>query len=92
MRGRGPSSRAPLLPGSGPLSKVRPIAVFLVVLALFVVGVLVRGPIGAVLLGALVLGMLGLLGATWRALSAPDRALRVLVLFVLVGVTVSVVR
>ncbi|AHH95085.1 hypothetical protein GCM10010174_56510 [Kutzneria viridogrisea] len=92
MARRGRSLKAPLLPGSGPLSKVPPAAVFLLVLALFIAGVVVRGPIGAALLGVLALLVLGLLGATWRVLSAADRVLRVVVLLVLIGVAVSVLR
>jgi len=63
---------------------------FLVVIVLFGVGVLVRGMLGAVLLGALAVAVAVLLAATWRALEPPARVLRVLVLLVLVGVAVSV--
>jgi hypothetical protein len=92
-RGRGRRDlRAPLLPGNGPLARVPAAAVFGLVLVLFVVGVIVRGPVGAGLLAALALVVLGLLGATWRVLSPADRALRIVVLVILVAVTVSVMR
>ncbi|MEV6604863.1 hypothetical protein [Kutzneria sp. NPDC051319] len=92
-RGRGRRDlKTPLLPGNGPLARVPAAAVFGLVLVLFVVGVVVRGPVGAGLLGALALIVLGLLGATWRVLSPADRALRVLVAVILVAVLVSVLR
>jgi hypothetical protein len=84
--------KAPLLPGAGPLARVPAAAVFGLVLALFVVGVVVRGPVGAGLLGALALVVLGLLGATWRVLSTADRALRIVVFVIVVVVLVSVLR
>jgi hypothetical protein len=92
-RGRGRRDlRAPLLPGSGPLSRVPAAAVFGLVLVLFVVGVVVRGAVGAGLLGALILVVLGLLGATWRLLAPADRVLRIVVLVILVAVAISVLR
>jgi energy-coupling factor transporter transmembrane protein EcfT len=92
-RGRGRRDlKAPLVPGNGPLARVPAAAVFGLVLVLFVVGVVVRGPLGAGLLGALVLLVLGLLGATWRTLSTADRVGRVVVLAILVAVLVSVLR
>ncbi|MFB9909205.1 hypothetical protein [Allokutzneria oryzae] len=84
------SPRARLLPGSGPFSRVPPVAAFFGVLVLFVVGVLVKGVVGAVLLGLLTVGVLGLLVATWRVLSTADRVMRLGVFFVMVAVTVSV--
>ena len=84
--------KAPLLPGSGPLARVPAAAVFGLVLVLFVVGVVVRGPLGAGLLGALALLVLGLLGATWRLLSTADRVLRIVVFAILIAVLVSVLR
>jgi hypothetical protein len=84
--------KTPLLPGSGPLARVPPVAVFGLVLVLFVVGVIVRGPVGAGLLGALALVVLGLLGATWQVLSTADRVLRIVVFVILVAVLVSVLR
>ncbi|SDN54460.1 hypothetical protein [Allokutzneria albata] len=83
-------SRAQLLPGSGPLSRVPPAAAFLGVLVLFVAGVLIKGIVGAVLLGLLTLGVLALLVATWRVLSPVDRVMRFVVFVVMVAVTVSV--
>lgn len=84
------STKARLLSGDGPLANVRPVAAFAVVIALFVVGVLVRGALGAALLGLLVLGVAVLLAGTWRVLSVPARAGRILVLAVLVAIAVSV--
>lgn len=84
------NSKRTLIPGSGPLSRVPPVGAFLLVLFLFIAGVWVRGPIGALLLGVLVAGVLALLAATWRILGTGDRVLRVVVLIVLVAVAISV--
>lgn len=86
------SSRARLLPGHGPLARVRPVAVFVVVLAVFGLGVWLRGPIGAGLLLLLCLGVIVLLATTWSALKPAERALRVLVIAVLAMVALSVLR
>ncbi|CCH28831.1 hypothetical protein ABZ816_27915 [Actinosynnema sp. NPDC047251] len=83
-------SKRTLIPGTGPLAKVPAPVVFLLVLALFIAGVWVRGAVGAALLGLLVLGVAGLLAVTWRFLAPSARVLRVLVLAVLVLVTWSV--
>ena len=88
MRGRR-SSQAPLLDGQGPLAKVPPVAVFAVVIAVFVAAILVRGLVGAALLGGLAVAVAGLLTATWRVLPAPARAGRVVVLAILVAVAIS---
>jgi energy-coupling factor transporter transmembrane protein EcfT len=85
-------SRAPLLPGRGPLARVPPAAAFLVVIVLFALGVWLRGPLGAGLLGLLALGLLALLGSTWRLLSTGQRVARVFVVVLLVVVAVSVLR
>ncbi len=89
MREKG-SMRARLLPGDGPLAKVSPILAFLVVAAVFVVGVVVKGAVGALLLGLLAAGVAVLFAATWRVLPPAQRLLRVLVLAVLVVIAVSV--
>lgn len=86
------STRQARLPGRGPLAGVPPIAAFLVVAALFALGVWLRGPAGAGLLGVLVLFVLVLLAATWRVLTPGERLLRVVVLVVLVAVAVSLLR
>ena len=85
MRGRR-SSRAPLLPGAGSLAKVPPALVFFTVLILFAAAIVIRGPLGAALLGVLALGVAGLLAATWPVLAPPARAGRLVVLGVLVAV------
>jgi hypothetical protein len=82
--------KAKLLDGDGPLSRVPPVAVFLLVTAVFVVGILVGGATGALLLGVLVAGIAVLLAVTWNALSPGERAGRVFILAVLVAVAVSV--
>ncbi|MGH3762880.1 DUF6703 family protein [Actinophytocola sp.] len=82
--------RAPLLSGNGPLARVPPLAVFLVVAAVFAIGVIVGGETGALLLGLLAAGVAVLLAATWQVLAPVERAGRVLVLVVLVAVTISV--
>ncbi|MFS8103745.1 hypothetical protein LFM09_42150 [Lentzea alba] len=85
------NSKRPLLPGDGPLARVRPVVAFVIVFGLFVTGVLVGGTLGAVLLGVLIVGAIALLAATWRALSPAQRALRVVVLMVLAIITVELV-
>jgi energy-coupling factor transporter transmembrane protein EcfT len=84
------SLKARLLPGDGPLARVSPLAAFLLVTVLFVLGVVIRGPLGALLLGLLAAGVIVLLAATWRALAPAQRAGRVLVLVVLVAIAISV--
>lgn len=99
MSGRGPGrARSPLagrrgraVPGDGPLSRVPAVAVFAVVVVVFAAGVLVGGAIGAVLLGLLALGVAGLLAATWPRLGPGERAVRLLVLVVLVALAVGLV-
>jgi predicted neutral ceramidase superfamily lipid hydrolase len=82
--------RAQLISGNGPLARVPPLAVFVVVAALFAVGIIVGGATGALLLGLLAAGVAVLLAATWRALAPGQRAGRVLVLAILVAVAISV--
>lgn len=89
MRGKR-SMKARLLPGEGPLAKATPVAAFLVVTALFVVGVVVRGVTGALLLGLLAAGVAALLAATWQVLTPSQRFGRALVLAVLVAIAISV--
>jgi len=84
-----PSKRT-LIPGTGPLAKVPPIAAFLLVATLFGLGVWLRGPVGALLLGVLVVGVSALLAATWRLLDTGARVLRVVVVVVLVAIAISV--
>jgi hypothetical protein len=84
--------RRRLVPGNGPLARVSPVAVFAVVAAVFAVGVLVGGVLGAALLIALA-GLVGaLLAATWRRLTPAERALRLAVLVVVIVVAVTVLR
>ncbi|ROP37813.1 MULTISPECIES: DUF6703 family protein [Saccharothrix] len=83
-------SKRTLIPGAGPLSRVPAPAAFLLVLALFLAGVWVRGTVGALLLGLLALGVATLLATTWALLTPSARVLRLLVLGVLVLITVSV--
>jgi hypothetical protein len=85
------SLKAKLILGEGPLSRVPPLAVFLVVTAVFVVGVVVRGVPGALLLGLLAAGVAVMLAATWRALAPGQRLGRLLVLGLLIIIAVSVV-
>ena len=83
------STKAKLVAGDGPLSRVPPVAVFLVVAAVFVVGVLVRGVPGALMLGALAAGIAVLLAVTWSALAPAQRFGRLLILGVLIIIAVS---
>jgi hypothetical protein len=85
-------SRAPLVAGRGPLARVPPLVAFIGVLAVFGVAVWLRGVPGAVLLGLLGLGVLGLLAVTWQALKPADRVLRVFVVIILAGVAISLLR
>jgi hypothetical protein len=85
-------SRAPLLAGTGPLAKVPPFAAFIVVLVVFGLAIWLRGVTGAILLGVLGLGVLGLLAATWQVLRPADRLLRVIVVAILAAVAISLVR
>ncbi|WP_225978428.1 hypothetical protein [Gandjariella thermophila] len=89
---RRPFRRTPLLPGHGPLARVPPVAAFLAVLVLFGLGVWLRGPVGAGLLGVLALGLSGMLVTTWRLLSPAQRVARVFVLLVLLVVAASLLR
>jgi hypothetical protein len=82
--------KAPLLSGNGPLARVTPLVAFLVVAAVFAVGVIVGGGTGALLLGALAVGVAVLLAATWRVLSPGQRVGRVLIMAILVAVAISV--
>lgn len=91
MQGRR-NVRAPLLPGQGPLARVRPLAVFVVVIGLFTAGVLVSGVVGALLLGALAVGVGVLLATTWRVLGPTERVLRLVVLGILVTVAILQLR
>jgi hypothetical protein len=81
-----------LIPGRGPLAKIPPLGAFLLVAIVFGLGVWLRGPLGAALLGLLVIGVLTLLAATWRLLGTGDRVLRVVVVIVLVTIAISVLR
>jgi predicted neutral ceramidase superfamily lipid hydrolase len=82
--------KSPMLPGRGPLARVPPLVAFLVVIALFTAGVLIKGTLGAALLLLLAAGVAVLLATTWRVLEPGQRVGRVLVLGVLVAVAVSV--
>jgi energy-coupling factor transporter transmembrane protein EcfT len=85
------STKAKLVEGSGPLSRVPPVAVFIVVAAVFVVGVVVRGMLGGVLLGVLAAAIAVLLAVTWGALTSAQRFGRTLILILLIIIAVSVV-
>ncbi len=84
------STKAKLIAGDGPLSRLSPLAAFVLVIAVFVVGVVLGGPLGALLLGLLAAGVAVLLAVTWGALAPGQRFGRVLILGVLVAVAVSV--
>jgi uncharacterized protein DUF6703 len=84
------STKAKLIEGDGPLSRMPPLAAFLLVGVVFVVGILVGGEVGALVLGVLAAGIAVLLAVTWRALSPSERVGRVFILAVLVAVAVSV--
>lgn len=89
MRGRR-SLRAPLLSGNGPLARIPPLVVFVIVIAVFTLGVVIGGGTGALLLGLLAVGVAVLLVATWPVLAPGQRVGRALILVVLVAVAISV--
>jgi hypothetical protein len=84
--------RAQLLAGDGPLARVRPLAVFVVVIGLFAAGVAIGGVVGAILLGVLAAGIAVLLATTWKVLKPSDRVMRVVVLGLLVAVAIIQLR
>lgn len=88
VRGRR-TTRERLLPGTGPLSKVPPVAAFALVLGLFLLAVLVRGVLGGVLLCLLAAGIAALLATTWRVLTPPARVGRLIIFGALVAIAVS---
>lgn len=67
-----------------------PLAAFVAVTAVFAVGVLIGGIVGALMLGALAVLAGMLLAASWSRLRPPERTLRLMVLLVLVAVAISV--
>jgi len=85
------STKAKLVTGEGPLSRVPPLAAFVVVAAVFVTGIVVRGVPGALLLGLLAAGVAVLLAGTWGVLTSAQRIGRLLILGLLIVVAVSVV-
>ena len=84
--------RTPLLAGDGPLARIPPLAVFIVVIAVFAAGVTIGGLVGAVLLGVLAVGVGILLAVTWKVLKPSDRVMRVLVLGLVVALAVVQLR
>ncbi|GAB3875837.1 hypothetical protein GCM10029964_021130 [Kibdelosporangium lantanae] len=84
--------RAPLLAGDGPLARVRPLVVFVVVIALFAAGVTIGGPVGALLLGVLAVGVGILLAVTWKVLKPSDRVMRVVVLGLVIAIAIVQLR
>jgi hypothetical protein len=87
--GRQPGWRRQLVPGDGPLARVPPLVAFLVVAAVFAAGVLIGGAAGAGLLAGLAALVAALLVVAWPRLTPVERALRLLVLLVLVAVAIS---
>ncbi|PVZ05791.1 hypothetical protein [Actinomycetospora cinnamomea] len=83
--------RGRMVPGDGPLARVPAVAVFLLVAVVFAVAVIVGGPVGALLLGLLALGVAALLATTWTRLSPSERVVRVLCLAVLVAIAAGLV-
>lgn len=83
--------KAKLISGDGPLSRVPPVAVFIVVAAVFAVGVIVGGGLGALLVGVLAAGVALMLAATWGALTPGQRFGRMLIVGLLIIIAVSLV-
>jgi len=71
---------------------VRPIVVFVVVIALFAAGVSISGVVGAILLGVLAVGVAVLLAATWKVLKPSDRVMRVVVVGLVVAIAIVQLR
>lgn len=88
-RDRRKQPRRRLLPGDGPLAGVHPALAFLVVLAVFALGVWLGGVAGALLLGALAAAVGVLLAVTWPGLTATERSIRLLVLLVVVAIALQ---
>jgi hypothetical protein len=84
--------RTPLLAGNGPLARIPPLVVFVVVIALFAAGVMIGGPVGAVLLAVLAVGVGVLLAVTWKVLKPSDRVMRVVVLGLVVAIAIVQLR
>lgn len=78
-----------LLPGDGPLANVHPALAFLVVLAVFALGVWLGGVVGALVLGSLAAAVGVLLAVTWPGLTTTERSLRLLVLLVVVAIALQ---
>lgn len=87
--GRRGRPRRKLLPGDGPLAGVHPALAFLVVLAVFVLGVWLGGVAGALVLGSLAAAVGVLLAVTWPGLTPTERSLRLLVLLVVVAIALQ---
>lgn len=85
-------SRAPMVAGNGPLSRVPPAVAFLAVIVVFALAVWLRGGIGAALLGLLGVGVLAMLAVTWQVLRPVERVLRVVVVLILAGIAISLLR
>jgi hypothetical protein len=79
----------PLLARAARLPRAVP---FLVLLALVVAGVLVGGPLGAVLVGLVALAVAWLLALAWPALTGVERLGRVAVLLLAVALAVVQLR
>lgn len=89
MADRSPHRRRKLLPGDGPLSGVHPAVAFVVVLAVFALGVWLGGVAGALVLGSLAATVGVLLAVTWPGLTATERSIRLLVLLIVVAIALQ---
>ncbi len=78
-----------LLPGGGPLSRIHPAPAFAAVLALFVLGIWLGGVAGAAVLLLLAAGAGVLLATTWPRLTVPERAVRAVVVLVVIGIALE---
>ena len=77
--------------GGRPTPKIRPVQVLAIaaVLAVFVVGVVIGGPWGALLVGVLAVGAGVLLALRWNALDERVRIFRAVVVLICVAVAIS---
>lgn len=81
--------RRQLVPGDGPLARVPPPLAFLAVLAVFVLSLWLGGVLGAGLLLVLAACVGVLLAVTWNGLTPPERAVRIVVLLVVVAIALE---
>ena len=84
-----PAGRPARRRGAAPKLRLSQIVAIALVLALFVVGVVIAGPWGALLVGLLAVGAGALLALRWNALDERVRTFRAVVVLICVAVAIS---